>query len=53
MPVSNNNLIKAINNPNRFVPQPGGSLMNRTGMTGKVFNDTNYLSLKTNTLTFF
>ena len=45
MPASNNSLIKTINT-NRFVPQPGGSLMNRTGMAGKVFNVINYLSLK-------
>ncbi|CAG8677267.1 669_t:CDS:2 [Ambispora leptoticha] len=32
MPV-NSNIVKPINNQNRYVPQPGGSLMNRSGMT--------------------
>ncbi|CAH1759939.1 4039_t:CDS:2 [Entrophospora sp. SA101] len=27
---TNSNIVKTINNPNRFGPQPGGSLMNRT-----------------------
>lgn len=33
---ANSNIIKTINNPNRFGPQPGGGLMNRSGMTGKI-----------------
>ncbi|CAB4386973.1 unnamed protein product [Rhizophagus irregularis] len=30
---ANSNIIKTINTPNRFGPQPGGGLMNRSGMT--------------------
>ncbi|CAB4386974.1 unnamed protein product [Rhizophagus irregularis] len=33
---ANSNIIKTINTPNRFGPQPGGGLMNRSGMTAVV-----------------
>ncbi len=34
---ANSNIVKTINNSNRFGPQPGASLMNRSGMTGEFF----------------
>ncbi|CAG8574275.1 2819_t:CDS:2 [Funneliformis mosseae] len=33
---ANSNIVKTITNPNRFGPQPGGGLMNRSGMTAVV-----------------
>ncbi|CAG8791407.1 17602_t:CDS:2, partial [Acaulospora morrowiae] len=39
---ANSNIVKAINNPNRFGPQSGGGLMNMSGMN--VVNPTQQVS---------